>query len=975
MSSDPFQGLFDREELLAGLPARRANALLFLIESRTAHLVARSRRAMERFLTEEAAQERELAFLQAFALGRDPPLRPTIQDLERHAADWADLVAKNPRVQAAVAHRLGKKYEFTRAAVPGVRAALGLDEPEVKQAYERLYGEPLESIYSARAGLADRLRWMWSALAARLESLPPFWTVYSLTLTETVGATILALPIALAAIGPLPGVAILVVLGLVNVLTVSFMAEAISRSGTIRYGSAFFGRLVADYLGPGGALVVTASLFVLCLPVLTVYYIGFAGTLEDATSVPAAAWVALLFLVGLYYLRRQSLNSTIASALVVGALNFGLIIALSLLSFAHARSDNLLHEHLPYIHGRPFESSILALVFGVVLCAYFGHMSVALCGQLVLRRDPSGRSLIRGCAAAQATAILLYCLFVLAVNGAVAPQTLAHQTGTALAPLAHTVGPVVNALGSAFVILGMGMGSITYALALFGLVLERFPAASPVVVALPRRASRLLFEPRGHRRGRDDAFRFGLVYLGLDGGEPRFRLDAERAGLLQRFEATATGRLEVLGADGAPAVLERFPDLSEDRYQLELEISDADERSARVAVTSTLRLAYEGRWDVAGLSLADVIALPEAEADLVGWITRREEVSLREVAERAGGDTSAARALVAALIERGVVAETTAAGERRYSARAATRRGGRLPAQVWQALTPSDAAEPHFPPPQPSAGRERGLRAILLGRRGRFAIATTPVVAAFLAAEWMVLTGSGSFTGVINFIGILVVALLAGVFPVLLLVSSRRKGEHVPAAGVRRLGNPVLLGGIYLLFVAGVLLHGLVIWDNPFKRGAALLAGAAMVAMTLIMARRGAFAPRTNLELRDGQGARAAEFAVTAAGRPAEADVLLEYPDGQQRIEAARGDVPAFASLRRATFRAQRQGGEIAAARELKVWVHRVSPDQESQAIPAELELHLNGETHRYDLELSDGQVVLPLTRAQWRVEITIAGR
>ena len=70
-----------------------------------------------------------------------------------------------------------------------------------------------------------------------------------------------------------------------------------------------------------------------------------------------------------------------------------------------------------------------------------------------------------------------------------------------------------------------------------------------------------------------------------------------------------------------------------------------------------------------------------------------------------------------------------------------------------------------------------------------------------------------------------------------------------------------------------------------------------------------------------------------------------------------------------------RPSGEIAAARELKVWVHRVSPEQESQAIPAQLEVHLNGETHRYNLELSDGQVVLPLTRAPWRVEITLAGR
>jgi amino acid permease/predicted transcriptional regulator len=975
VSSDPFERLFDREELLAGLPARRANALLFLIESRTAHLVARSRRATERFLTEEAAQERELAFLEAFALGRDPPLRPTIQDLERHATDWAYLVARNPRVQAAVAHRLGQKYDFTYAAVPGVRAALELDEPEVKEAYERLYGEPLERIFSPRVAISDRIRWAWSALAARLEDLPPFWTAYSLTLTETVGATILALPIALAAVGPLPGVAILVVLGLVNVLTITFMAEAISRSGTIRYRSAFFGRLVADYLGPGGALVVTASLFVLCLPVLTVYYIGFARTLEDATSVPSTAWIALLFVVGLYYLRRQSLNSTVATALVVGAVNIGLIIALSLLAFAHAKSDNLLHEQLPYLHGRPFQSSIVALVFGVVLAAYCGHMSVALCGQLVLRRDTSARSLIRGCAAAQATAIVLYCLFVLAVTGAIAPQALADETGTALAPLARTVGPAVNVLGSAFVILGMGMGSITYSLALFGLVLERLPSASPVVVAVPRRAARLLLEPRRRRRWRHDALRLGLVYLGLDGGDPRFRLDAERGGHMQRFEATATGRWEVLGPKGAPAVLERFPDLRQDWCRLELEISAADEQSVRVGVTSSLRLAYEGTWDIAGLSLADVIALPEREAELVGWIARRGEVSLRELAERTGGDIAAARALVASLVERGVVAETSAAGERRYAARAAARRGGRLPAQIWQALAARDAAEPHSPPPQRSLRHERGLRAILLGRRGRFAIATTPVAAAFLAAELMLLTGSGSFAGILNFVGILVVSLLAGVLPILLLASSRRKGEHVPASGVRRLGNPVLLGSIYLLFVAGVFLHGLVIWDDPFKRGAALLAGVAMVAMTLTMARRGAFAPRTNVELREGDGEGAAAFAVTAAGRPAEADVLLEYSDGERRVGAAGRQVPAFPSLRRVTFGARPHAGATAVTRELKVWVHRVTPEQDSHGIPAQLQVHLGDETRHFDLELSRGQVVLPLTDASWRVEITLPGR
>ena len=73
-----------REEILEGLPAKRASTLVFLIEGRTAHLLAQYRQAMEIFLTEEAAKEREMAFLEAFSLARQAPLRPTIRDLERY---------------------------------------------------------------------------------------------------------------------------------------------------------------------------------------------------------------------------------------------------------------------------------------------------------------------------------------------------------------------------------------------------------------------------------------------------------------------------------------------------------------------------------------------------------------------------------------------------------------------------------------------------------------------------------------------------------------------------------------------------------------------------------------------------------------------------------------------------------------------------------------------------------------------------
>src|SRR5215216_2530228 len=81
--------LFTRDEALSGSPIRRARTLLFLIESRTAYLVAQSQRQMDPLLPEVVARERDLAYLQAFALGREPPLRPTIQDVERFAPQWA----------------------------------------------------------------------------------------------------------------------------------------------------------------------------------------------------------------------------------------------------------------------------------------------------------------------------------------------------------------------------------------------------------------------------------------------------------------------------------------------------------------------------------------------------------------------------------------------------------------------------------------------------------------------------------------------------------------------------------------------------------------------------------------------------------------------------------------------------------------------------------------------------------------------
>ena len=230
---------------------------LFAIESRTAHLVDRTRTAMATYLTQRAEAEREQEFLAALASGREG-VRVRIQDLERFAPAWSSLVPPDPETRAAIARLLGEKHRFRAVDVPGIRASLGLDDPAVAAAFERQRAAPIGSLYAASIPAAERLAWWRARAAAGLEALPPAWMAFALTLTETVGAGVLALPIAFAGLGLPAAIALLVIFGLVNVLTVAALVEAITRDGTMRYGTSYFGRFVGEFLGPPGSVVVTS---------------------------------------------------------------------------------------------------------------------------------------------------------------------------------------------------------------------------------------------------------------------------------------------------------------------------------------------------------------------------------------------------------------------------------------------------------------------------------------------------------------------------------------------------------------------------------------------------------------------------------------------------------------------------------------------------------------------------------------------
>ncbi len=727
-------GLFSREEVLGGLPARRASTALFAIEARSAQLAARSQQAMARFVTEETVEEQEHAFLDAIAHRRDLPACPSIQDLERFAPDWSPLAPEDIGVRAALAHLIAEKYRFRFRDVPQARAALSLDDPAVQQSYQRTYNQPLDSIYATRLSVPDQIRWLYASIALRLETLPPFTSAYALTLTETIGGSTLALPIALAGVGPLAGVGLLIILGLVNIITIVGVSEAVIRNGNMRYWrGGYWNELVGSYFGGGGARVFSVGLVILIFISLIAFYLGVSTTLANATGIREEIWALGLFLVNLYFIRRSSLHATVAVALLVGMINIGLILLLCLFALPHIRLNNLLFFNFPFIGGRPLDPSDLKLIFGVVLLAYFGHTSTANCARVVLRREPTGRALIWGNVAAMITAMVLYCIWIIAINGALEPQALINQTGTVIGPLADKLGPVVQVIGSLYVILGMGMVSVHFTLGLFNQMRQWAP-------------------------------------------------------------------------------------------------------------THILRT--------------------------------------------------------------------------------------------------------------------------VLDQRSRFWLGIAPIIALFLVIEFMLITNRGTYSGTVGFVGVLKGSLLGGIFPMLMLVASRRKGEYVPGITIRFLTQPALAVAIYLLFLSSIFLHGLVIWQDLPAQLAALAVGLVALVMPIVFFHGGMFKRRAIVELRVDQNIRnKGAFHITASGKMLPSDVRLKYTEEEQALKASDGEIRNFSALRSATFQLPTIN-----AQELKVWVHEITQDGVSEWLPAKVEISSGNKVLAN--ELVDRQKVLPLNGSACRVEI-----
>lgn len=93
-----------------------------------------------------------------------------------------------------------------------------------------------------------------------------------------------------------------------------------------------------------------------------------------------------------------------------------------------------------------------------------------------------------------------------------------------------------------------------------------------------------------------------------------------------------------------------------------------------------------GEEDGSGLSVLDVLTLPDDQQQLVNWMMRQGEVHFADVVAHLGKDEEVARKLLDVLLEKGFVREIAREDKPIYRIQLASKRRRDLPRKIWDAL-------------------------------------------------------------------------------------------------------------------------------------------------------------------------------------------------------------------------------------------------------------------------------------------------
>ncbi|MEM7112265.1 MAG: hypothetical protein AAF614_07520 [Chloroflexota bacterium] len=806
-----------RENLLGKPPTRRAKTQLFLIENRAVYWANRSWHHVEFARSDQSSSTRELAYLEAFALKREPDEAATIQDIEQFAPQWQGDIAQSGKVRAAIAHLLAEKYRFDEGDVPNIRLALGLDTVEVQTAFERFYKRPLATIYTPHDTLRTKLRWRLSGITRWLDSLSPFWLAFILTMTLGISSSVIALPSVVASVGTLVGLGMLFVMGLLNFLAVTSAVEATTNGQIETIEKGFFNHLVYDYLGRTGLLLRAITLGTASTLSLLGVFIGMATTLADLTAVPAIVWHPVFFILVVYLLWRGSVRLPIGLMVVVGSLQIGLFVLLALLAWQRADFSQLMQMPSFLLGERPFQLAQLGLPLGVIYLVYATqHKLIGQLSRAVLPREGGKQGLRHGVWLGSLCTLLLMAIWILTTTSALPQAQLAGYGGTVLGLMAGEWGGLTAVFCSLLLLLTLGLSASRDTFIVFNLVEERLPQTLSVTLSLPRRQGQVLFATVS-----EEAPLAKLTYLGIEATKPQFRLE-----LLDRKQSTQFF---------SGLSWESGPQLANTTFS----VVEATAQTAVVQLTTTMRLQYEGAWDASGVALGALAQEPEQQ--LIRWILQQREVTAQACAARWEQSVAQAQRRLDGLVAQGLLygaeAET---GEMRYRVRLQPRQGRRGNEKLWDALDFENGRSdtPHTQNEQVVAKSQQRQR--WLQPSSRFGLALLPIIALFLLVEWLLVNNAQSFTKPFGIAGVLTAPIFAGILPLLMLLASRARLSN-PSWRTRWLGHPLVVFLLGSVILGDILLHGLFVWQNPLEQGMALLVLAGVITAVWRMWRKGQF--------------------------------------------------------------------------------------------------------------------------------------
>ncbi len=922
-----------REEILGGMPARRAWTLLFLIESHAARRAALVREAGSELASERQLREQELDDLEAFALGREPAHRPTIQELEQTADHWAPLVPDNARLRAAVAALLGRRYRFSKTSVPRLNAALGLDDEATKTAFRQSQGAELETIYTSRLNARERLRFALATPATWLETAPPRRATAALVFGLGVGQPLLAIPIELAVLGPTIGLIVVAALGLVSILSSAAMAEAVVRSAEVRHRGAFFARMVSALLGNrAGTAPVSLAVMRSVLSMLAAF-VGLATTMSAETPVPTWIWALLALALVLWSTVISTRSASLGTFTAVGIGSTVILLVLAVACVIHAASAGSLSLSSLNATGTDTGAAGYAAVIGVALMTFVNPVYTVQFARVVLPRDEEGTRFVQGTILGATICVAVALLFGALMCLGLPTSVLAHERSTVLVPINNALGPVA---GVATVVVLVGLVGLTLnrnGAALADITLDLLPRAR-TKITLPRRHAEAVLSTR-EAASRDT----GVSYLGLENGVPRVRVTP----------ASDPSRHQDVALQG--------PWSSQDP-PLRLVVLEATDDHIRLSVETSLRVSVRRAWDSRGASSLDAVLDHGGDAALLAWLVRRGTATVPDFLERIGGDPADAQRSLDRLKADGRLRIVERDGQRVVQAELGARRGRELPEGVWEKLTgEAEASGPKSGAPEREAAPR--WKAALLSPVGREIISVLPIVATFAVAFGLLLANAISFAQPLEIAGVISGLTVAGMLPVLLLLAARRRAEVVPGRMPRIIGHPALqiFGG--LVAFAVLFAHGSTLWHDEAEKILALLAAAGVVLVAAMAARDGAFRPRASLELwRDGVdlgytllGAEGVELSGSQTeGTP---DQLLSTE--LSLAGTATGPLVVTGAGTRP---------------ELRVWT-REQPAQTGTPKPLELLVSGPDGEWRAELRLGGGQATFASGPGPWRVEVS----